>query len=944
MTRRLPTRVLGVVVLVSAVLLALMTRVPSPASADDPVTLSTATPSLAVGQPLTFSYAAPADQVYATNWIGLFQGKGCVSPSTHWLYTANGSSSTPSTAVASGTVTFDTTGWAAGSYSVCFLADDGYAVIGGPLTVRLLGPGVSVDSTTVPEGTPVTVSYLAPDDRLSIKNWIGWYRGKTTCGTGSTYWDYTQTGTQVPPPDGTAPVASGSVTFTGMSVGSYTVCLLYDDGYTLIGTPVVVNVVDAANSVTVTSSGHGTASASPLSAKAGQTVTLTESPEVGYRFSGWHVTQPADGSLVIGADGRFTMPRTPVSVEAEFAADRATLHFDGNGADSGSMTDQSVQYDVPVALEANAFTLAGSDFAGWATSPFGPVTYADGGDFTDQVPTDGATVTLFARWRPPGQYLVAIDDVDHGTGTASVGSALPGAPVVLSATADTGYHTAGWTVVRPDGLGVGSDGTFAMPATDVEVAPRLQANAYRVVYHGNGADAGSTDESHFIYDTPDSLTPDGFVRDGYRFAGWSTTPGGAVAYADQATVQNLTAEDGGVVDLYARWTELSVQAGDWPSLPRGFVSDTFKLPAVTASGAISQPLLGLWNGAVPAFTKASGDPWLRVSPDGTVTGTAPDQAPKDGGEITVSATSGATTSRILVEVPVAGSKASPELAAATWNAWQSGSHVDDAVGKNLAVVAARGLGVLGFQDGGYRMAQSVGAALGWSVHGLGDLGIVSSYPRATGDRAVFPTAEVPGAAETVSVGGEPVRIWDVHLDEADYGPYAACFAGRTAAQLVSGEKSSTRYAQAQAVAQAVAADARTGTPVVLLGDLASPAATDWTARTSARHCGIGAVDWPVPGVLTRSGLVDSYRSAHPDPSTDPGTTWSPVLRTNANGQAEPQDRIDYVDYTASGLTLTSSDAMWLGWPSQDDPSGNSWASDHAAVVSRFVLGGARHVH
>ena len=284
MTRRLPTRVLGVVVLVSAVLLALMTRVPSPASADDPVTLSTATPSLAVGQPLTFSYAAPTDQVYATNWIGLFQGKGCVSPSTHWLYTANGSSSTPSTAVASGTVTFDTTGWAAGSYSVCFLADDGYAVIGGPLTVRLLGPGVSVDSTTVPEGTPVTVSYLAPDDRLSIKNWIGWYRGKTTCGTGSTYWDYTQTGTQVPPPDGTAPVASGSVTFTGMSVGSYAVCLLYDDGYTVIGTPVVVNVVDAANSVTVTSSGHGTASARPLSATAGQTVPLPESPEVGYRF------------------------------------------------------------------------------------------------------------------------------------------------------------------------------------------------------------------------------------------------------------------------------------------------------------------------------------------------------------------------------------------------------------------------------------------------------------------------------------------------------------------------------------------------------------------------------------------------------------------------------------------------------------------------------------
>jgi hypothetical protein len=141
----------------------------------------------------------------------------------------------------------------------------------------------------------------------------------------------------------------------------------------------------------------------------------------------------------------------------------------------------------------------------------------------------------------------------------------------------------------------------------------------------------------------------------------------------------------------------------------------------------------------------------------------------------------------------------------------------------------------------------------------------------------------------------------------------------------------------------MAGDLDSRTPVVMLGDLASPSGRDWTRGTSASHCGAGAVDWPVPEVFRRAGLVDSYRTANRDPGTDPGTTWSPVVRTNSNGSAEPQDRIDYVDFSG-GLRLASSDTVMVGWPSATDPAGNSWASDHAAVVSRFVIGGGRHRH
>ncbi|GAA5018778.1 hypothetical protein [Actinopolymorpha pittospori] len=70
-----------------------------------------------------------------------------------------------------------------------------------------------------------------------------------------------------------------------------------------------------------------------------------------------------------------------------------------------------------------------------------------------------------------------------------------------------------------------------------------------------------------------------------------------------------------------------------------------------------------------------------------------------------------------------------------------------------------------------------------------------------------------------------------------------------------------------------------------------------------------------------------------------------MLSTNTNEKPEPQDRIGYVDYnTTGGLKLVSSDTLTLGWPSATNPSGNSWASDHAAVVSRFSVSGNHKGH
>ena len=69
-------------------------------------------------------------------------------------------------------------------------------------------------------------------------------------------------------------------------------------------------------SITVNNDGHGTANADKTSAVAGETVTLTATPNSGYVFDKWDDKTPT--SLTIGTDGTFTMPSGNVSVKATF--------------------------------------------------------------------------------------------------------------------------------------------------------------------------------------------------------------------------------------------------------------------------------------------------------------------------------------------------------------------------------------------------------------------------------------------------------------------------------------------------------------------------------------------------------------------------------------------------------------------------------------------------
>ena len=76
-----------------------------------------------------------------------------------------------------------------------------------------------------------------------------------------------------------------------------------------------------------------------------------------------------------------------------------TIAFDGNGADGGSMLQQTIIAGDTENLTANAFTRTGYEFTGWNTASNGSGTsYADESSYTAPAESAGQTITLYAQW------------------------------------------------------------------------------------------------------------------------------------------------------------------------------------------------------------------------------------------------------------------------------------------------------------------------------------------------------------------------------------------------------------------------------------------------------------------------------------------------------------------------------------------------------------------
>lgn len=148
--------------------------------------------------------------------------------------------------------------------------------------------------------------------------------------------------------------------------------------------------------ITVQTDGHGTASASSTTAKAGEQITLTATPNSGYRFAGWTSSDGGSFADASSASTTFTMPANDTTITANWKKKSSggsvffwDLKFDTNG---GSKIDTVTEWEYStIDLDEYVPEKEGYKFVGW---------YADE-DLTKEIDEVYLTqdTTVYAKWK-----------------------------------------------------------------------------------------------------------------------------------------------------------------------------------------------------------------------------------------------------------------------------------------------------------------------------------------------------------------------------------------------------------------------------------------------------------------------------------------------------------------------------------------------------------------
>ena len=194
------------------------------------------------------------------------------------------------------------------------------------------------------------------------------------------------------------------------------------------------------------------------------------------------------------------------------------------------MEAQTFTYDTPANLTTNSFTRTGYTFAGWATTAGGSVVYADEASYS----TGATNATLYAKWTP-NTYTVTFD-ANGGTGSMDAQTFTYDTPANLTTNSftRTGYTFAGWATSAEGSVVYADQASYTTGAANATLYAKWTPNTYTVTFDANEG-IGSMDAQTFTYDAAKNLEANSFTKTGYSFAGWATTAGGSVVYADQAS-------------------------------------------------------------------------------------------------------------------------------------------------------------------------------------------------------------------------------------------------------------------------------------------------------------------------------------------------------------------------------------------------------------------------
>ncbi|MBO7458884.1 MAG: InlB B-repeat-containing protein [Paludibacteraceae bacterium] len=281
----------------------------------------------------------------------------------------------------------------------------------------------------------------------------------------------------------------------------------------------------------------------------GSSATLTATPKTGYHFVEWQ----KDGVQVSTSNPyQVTDVNAVASYKAIFALDTYIVTYNKGTAASANGSDQTdtKTYGVTLNLRSSAlFTRTGYTQTAWSESPDGSTNdHAFGWGYTAN-----AAATFYPYWTAntytitynKGTAVGATGGNQTDTKTHDVALTLKGAIFTRD-----GYDQDGWSTNE-----AGSTKDYNLNASyttegNATLYPHWVLKTYTISYNPGANGSGSVASTSKTHGTNATLSSSTFTRAGYTQDGWSTSDGGALAYALGAT--NYATE--GNATLYPHWS------------------------------------------------------------------------------------------------------------------------------------------------------------------------------------------------------------------------------------------------------------------------------------------------------------------------------------------------------------------------------------------------------
>lgn len=270
-----------------------------------------------------------------------------------------------------------------------------------------------------------------------------------------------------------------------------------------------------------------------------------------------------------------------------------------------------------------------------------------------------------------------------------------------------------------------------------------------------------------------------------------------------------------------------------------------------------------------------------------------------------------------------------EVTVMTWNIWHGGLHgtkadqflKDTANTENvLKVIQLEDPDIIFMQETyccGMEITKQAGYP--YSLRGSSNLSIHSKYP-IVDTLNIFKPFNSHGAV--IDIDGEKVLCFNIWLH---YLPDLFNDIKTLSPDSLIESEGPTRLSEIKSIlAEVDSIQKAYQLPVIMGGDFNSASHLDWVESMKDYHYD-KVVEWPVSKAMFDDGFIDSFREAHPDPTTSYEGTWGFLSDDIIS------DRIDYIYYKGDKLKTKSSKIV------MDDPPGGFFNSDHRAVQTVFEI-------